>query len=31
MRQIVGGDAAGAGHVEVALTRGLQAYSFTYG
>jgi Thioredoxin like C-terminal domain len=31
MRQIVADDTAGAGHVEVGLSMGLQAYSFTYG
>jgi cytochrome c biogenesis protein CcdA/thiol-disulfide isomerase/thioredoxin len=31
MRQIVTDDNDGAGHVEVALSQGLQAYSFTYG
>jgi cytochrome c biogenesis protein CcdA/thiol-disulfide isomerase/thioredoxin len=31
MRQIVTGDGDGAGHVDVSLTKGLQAFSFTYG
>ncbi|KAA0116258.1 cytochrome c biogenesis protein DipZ [Mycolicibacterium sp. P9-22] len=31
MRQIVAGDTDGAGTVEVSLSEGLQAYSFTYG
>jgi hypothetical protein len=31
MRQIVDGTGAGAGHVDVSLTKGLQAFSFTYG
>ncbi len=31
MRQIVADDTDGAGHVEVGLSMGLQAYSFTYG
>jgi cytochrome c biogenesis protein CcdA/thiol-disulfide isomerase/thioredoxin len=31
MRQIVAGDSDGSGHVEVRLSQGLQAFSFTYG
>ena len=31
MRQVVTDDDAGTGHVEVALSKGLQAFSFTYG
>ncbi len=31
MRQIVDADGHGAGHVDVSLTKGLQAFSFTYG
>jgi hypothetical protein len=31
MRQIVSGDDDGTGHVEVALSKGLQVFSFTYG
>jgi cytochrome c biogenesis protein CcdA/thiol-disulfide isomerase/thioredoxin len=31
MRQIVADDENGAGHVEVSLSKGLQAFSFTYG
>ena len=31
MRQVVSGSAVGPGRVEIALSRGLQAYSFTYG
>ncbi|QNJ95614.1 cytochrome c biogenesis protein DipZ [Mycolicibacterium fluoranthenivorans] len=31
MRQIVAGDSAGPGHLDVTLSQGLQAYSFTYG
>jgi cytochrome c biogenesis protein CcdA/thiol-disulfide isomerase/thioredoxin len=31
MRQIVAGDSDGSGHIEVQLSQGLQAFSFTYG
>lgn len=31
MRQIVADDGGGAGHVDVSLSKGLQAFSFTYG
>ncbi|MGH3723212.1 MAG: cytochrome c biogenesis protein DipZ [Mycobacterium sp.] len=31
MRQIVSDDTNGSGHIEVTLSRGLRAYSFTYG
>jgi hypothetical protein len=31
MRQIVAGDSDGSGRVEVRLSQGLQAFSFTYG
>ena len=31
MRQIVANDPDGSGHVEVTLSKGLQAFSFTYG
>jgi hypothetical protein len=31
MRQVVADDNAGAGTLEVALSEGLQAFSFTYG
>ena len=31
MHHIVFNDTGATGHVEVALSRGLQAYSFTYG
>ena len=31
MRQIVADDEDGAGHVDVSLSKGLQAFSFTYG
>jgi hypothetical protein len=31
MHQIVSDDAGGNGHLEVGLSKGLQAYSFTYG
>jgi hypothetical protein len=31
MRQLVAGDEDGAGHVDVSLSKGLQAFSFTYG
>ena len=31
MRQLVAGDTDGGGHVEIGLSRGLQAYSLTYG
>jgi hypothetical protein len=31
MRQLVSDDTDGAGHVEVRLSRGLKAYSFTFG
>ncbi|MDT5149481.1 MAG: hypothetical protein QOI01_1214 [Mycobacterium sp.] len=31
MRQVVAGDDDGAGHVDVSLSKGLQAFSFTYG
>jgi hypothetical protein len=31
MRQIVKDDPDGSGHVEVALSKGLQGFSFTYG
>ena len=31
MRQIVAGDSDGPGHIEVQLSQGLQAFSFSYG
>ena len=31
MHQIVSNDTGATGHLEVGLSRGLQAYSFTYG
>jgi hypothetical protein len=31
MRQIVAGERDACGHVEVRLSKGLQAFSFTYG
>jgi hypothetical protein len=31
MRQIVAADSDGSGHIEVQLSQGLRAFSFTYG